>query len=64
MSSAKSIINKLVAKGLLLPEYADVAASELHTEMTRRSKRVARTLAAMAEVQQLALHFAEAHVIN
>ena len=53
---SKSIIHKLVLSGLVPKEYEEVATRELDNELKRRSRRIARTLAALVSLKQLASH--------
>lgn len=57
MACARAIISRLVEMGVIPEEYCEEAALELHRELSRRSRRVAQTLAAVASNTQLALRF-------
>jgi len=59
MIAAKDIIKQLVLKGVIPQEYAEEAAGELHRELSRRSRRVAQTLAVLTSTHQLAVGYAE-----
>lgn len=59
MMTARRIVMRLVASGVIPEEYTEVATEELHRELTRRSKRVTQTLAALVSLQQLAVRFSQ-----
>ena len=58
MATAKNIVSVLVDKGLISAEHKDIAVKELNRELSRRSRRVVQTLAALATRHQLAVRYA------
>ena len=49
-SSARSIIQSLVDRGVIPPEFTEEATAELHRELSRRARRISQTLAVMASM--------------
>ena len=58
MASAKSIVGKLVDRGIIPAEFEEVAVLELHRELTRRVRRTAHTLACLTADHQLGVRAA------
>ena len=58
MASARSVVEKLIIKGVISAEFKDAATSELHRELTRRARRVSQFLAAAVTANQAALRYA------
>lgn len=59
MASARSIVWRLIEKGLIPAECEEDAVIELHRELSRRARRTVQTLAALTADVQLATKFAE-----
>lgn len=56
MSTARSIINKLVAQGVIPAEYADTAVVELDRELARKARRISQQIAAMSALRSLGIN--------
>lgn len=59
MASARSIVSKLVARGVIPVEFEEDAVVELHRELSRRARRTVQTLAALTSNTQLAVRYAD-----
>lgn len=57
MLSARSIIGKLIDRGIISAEFEEDAVIELHRELSRRTRRTAQTLASLTADTQLALRY-------
>lgn len=58
MATARKVVESLVARGMIPVEFEESAVEELHREMTRRSRRLVQTLAALTELHGLATAYA------
>ena len=58
MASATQVINRLIASGVIPREYKRTAITELHRELSRRSRRTVLVLASLTSMNQMALRIA------